>query len=898
MDRATRGRFGKLWTHVALCASLVACQAAPVALQTADVHPFASFTVDRQAVLENMAHPPVQDWTYQRLTTAEADRIRHNTPIKPPSFGIQALGYKTSFSTTTNGKLTSSPAYDWKKNRSYALTNDGILLRYQHDASGNPTLIEAQQVTTDALNDDGSPIGGGGVAQTFSHTSITMSFNGKRAYVVSQEGNFIAIDVNTGDTLDSYNIGRNTAFTSTTLNYNIGGTLDFTGPEPTMPAPWIDALASRTDGTLDTVYILGNSGTAGSTNTVKLFRFTIGQDQSITTDETFTLSDSYTLPSIINAGAVHEGVRAAPIVLGGKAVIGTWVQDSTTTTTADFGRVYYYDTKCTTATVGSTTGMGPGNVTAPISLSAPVWATPAVDVDNSFVPYYAFVPVASSIAMIHLPTSQIGQSVSLLVDQQTPPTTYTYSYGKPVVTVTDPIVPPQSLNNYPYNDSTVEKTIYPDNTVGGTGTPCSVTLSDDNATNLRPSYTVNKTNDSFFSFRTYDADTDAEPFKGQYAYVKFTLDAANLTITGEPTPRALISSSVRLHCSVASNSAGAGGYPAFEGWVVKSEKNDGSGVDWDYDTITPNNRPTFFDGDAFDTAGDYSTSPLGNGDHDADKLIPSIVNNGTASTFQSTAGGLEYDWYTTGKIPENETRTFAFYDDLDHESSTSHDNGKPHNAGCPKFTNGGTGENKRPKLILELSSRGAPAPAMCIPVTIDSLYQQIWAVNTNAIYRVSYQTFTAAQYSAASIAESMASLADPTKTFYNMTSIGADAADGPLFAATGSPNTRFVGNRTAPLLTNGGVYVMDNDLDSSGRSIKTTLRKFGFGTIPTTTSDGTFPPVVSTLDITSGAGTVFADAACGTPYMVFEPNEARLYVGTFHPTAASPNNGRLWAFNL
>ena len=92
---------------------------------------------------------------------------------------------------------------------------------------------------------------------------------------------------------------------------------------------------------------------------------------------------------------------------------------------------------------------------------------------------------------------------------------------------------------------------------------------------------------------------------------------------------------------------------------------------------------------------------------------------------------------------------------------------------------------------MELSAAGLFSPAMTVPVTIDAWTQQVYAVNTNALYRLSYQSFTytgANQYNVACVQECLSNFADDQKAFYALTALGSNASYGPTFSSATAPS--------------------------------------------------------------------------------------------------------------
>ncbi|MDB5095585.1 MAG: hypothetical protein JWM80_6 [Cyanobacteria bacterium RYN_339] len=816
-----------------LVAALASC-AVPV-LQAADRAP--AFTLDRHELVQRMANPPVVDWSLTHYSTRAADQIRRNEPPAAKQRRVQALSQVSNFAI---GKCSNAPAWDLNSKHVYYLSDTGTLFQYTVAANGTTSLVMSAQVKDS-----------GGTNQTFANTQITLSNNGRRAYLTSLQGNFLVINTYTGACNFSAAIGLNTTFTQPAVAAG--------NPPSICLAPWIDNATSNSEGQWETVYALSNSGNAAA-NTCSLRRYAVVQIGTAATP-TVTLADTYSIPMNTTAPSL-EGVRVSPLVFAGKAVIGTW-KKNTTSAKLDIGQLIYYDTKCTAFTTSATSG--PGTIRT-IPVADPIWGVPTVDLDDNYAPFFVFVPTASAVTIIDINGAQTGQCPPLLVDKATPPTTDAAG---------GTVTPAQSLHLYPYNTAgIVNVNVNP--VVDASSNYESITISG-NATNLNDSASLTDLT-RFYSYRDYNGTA---PMDAAYAYAKFYFDPAIQTVGTEPTPRGINKVTVRLNANNSSNPGCCGQaydstIPTLDCWLVKSTLTTGAA--WTTTNITPGTRPTFLDGTSFN-------SPASNS-HPFDNL-PFDPTNNVGNRFRS---GNTYDWLADSLIAPGDTKTVGFYDDNDEVGNASN-NGKPHNIGTPLFDNG-TSSN-RPLLHVELSSAGLFSPTMTVPITIDSWTQQIYAVNTNALYRVSYQSFAytgANQYNAACVPECISSFADDQKAFYAMTALGANATYGPLFTHATAPTTRYVGNQCAPLLTYTSVFVQDNFMDTAGAYNRSSIREFTFGTVPTASAYGTPPVPTGTDQILT---TTAADAKGPGTYLVFDSDSTRLFAASYDPAAG----GRAWILN-
>jgi hypothetical protein len=818
--------------------ALVACTAPVPSAQQQPAQP--AFAIDRQALVQHMAYPDTVDWSANHYTTKDVDRIRHTVPTATSrQRRVQAMSQVANFAI---GKCSNAPAWDLNSKHVYYLSDTGTLYNYVVAANGATTLSSSGQVKNS-----------GGTAQTFANTQITLSSDGRRAYLTSLQGNFLVIDTATQACLYSTAIGLNTTFTQPAAASG--------APPSICLAPFIDPVTSRPDGYFETVYAIANNGTS-TTNTCSLRRWVVQVPVATPSAPTVTLADTYSIPMITTAPSL-EGVRVSPLVIGGKAMIGTW-KKNTTSSKLDIGQLVYYDTKCATQTTTSTSATAGTIRTIPVA--DPIWGMPAVDLDDNFAPFFVFVPTASAVTLIDVNGSQTGQCPPLLVDKSTVQTTDA-SGGT--------VTPASSLHLYPYNTSGIVA-VDIDPVVEGNGNYEAITISG-NATKLHDNNALTDLG-KFYSYRDYDGTS---PYDSAYGYAKFYFDPAVQTVGTEPSPRGINKLTVRLNANNSSNPGCCGKaydptIPNLNAWLVKSTLTTGAA--WTTTTITPGTRPTFLDGTTFNQPGDTS--------HPLDMLPPDPTNN-VGNRFRS---GNSYDWLADSLIAPGDTKTVGFYDDND-EVGNGGNNGKPHNVGTPIFDNGGT--SSRPKLHVELSAAGLFSPAMTVPVTIDAWTQQVYAVNTNALYRLSYQSFTytgANQYNPACVQECLSNFADDQKAFYALTALGSNASYGPTFSSATAPTTRYVGNQCAPLLTFSSVFVQDNYMTNAGVYNRTTIREFNPGTVPTASSYGTPPVATGTDQILT---TLAADAKGPGTYLVFDSDSTRLFAASYDPAAG----GRAWIMN-
>lgn len=746
---------------------------------------------DRQAVLAEMAHPATSDWSDSRLTSVEVDRLRiqpvaadkRRSEAKAMQRKLLALSsaYNASSDgfggTASTGRISSAPAYSFWTDQGYWITEQGWLLR-RTMSSG---VTAAFRISS---------------TDTFVKTALTVSNDGLRVYVVSQQGRFYAFDTQTGANISG-------------SPFAMGGT---NGNVPNSSMAFIDPFASRDDGQIETVYAVTHTGT--------LNRFTVNALKTTpATAPTLTHTQAYALPTD-NTAPYTELFRSSPVAIGGKIVLGTWRRHSTDPT-LDNGRVLYYDTGLagipTSATQTTT-----GSLIRAVGMASPIWAAPAVEFNNSFVPVYAFAPTGYVVSMVDLATGDQAQSVPLLVNQTTPTS--------------------GSLANYNYGTSgvvTVTK-----NAVSGGG----VSIADDTSLTL-PLSGKWLDNGKFYAAKRYDGDV-ATPI---WAYTRFEVTNADVTVSG--AQRAIIDAKVQLKCIESSNANGASNPAPLRSFRV-SNHLAGTSTLWDETNITPTNRP------AFEDAASFTHSTLKA--HESVELLPNAGNSFTKNS--------NYNWSAKGLVTApGQFYSFGFaHDDLPYVNTASN-NGQPFKASTPQF-DGGT----NPRLILTLSGQGLETSTMSTPVTIDSLNKRIYAVNTNALYSMSYASATydglAEPFVSESLSERKTSFSDVNATYFSLTALGRNTSAGPV------SNSVYVANMTAPLFTGTNIYVQDHH----GGANATTVNRFTPG-LPATLAES--------FSLTGAS----ADAKRGTPYMSYDYVGSKLYLGSYDP--GSTTNGRVWVLN-
>ncbi|HEY9720380.1 MAG TPA: hypothetical protein V6D47_00075, partial [Oscillatoriaceae cyanobacterium] len=633
----------------------------------------------------------------------------------------------------------------------------------------------------------------------FTGCQPAMSFDCRRLYVCSLNGKFYAVDLATGTNLSG-------------TPYAIGGT---NASVAAAPPPFIDPLASRPDGQQETVYALTQTGT--------LYRFSVndpfGAVQGAPNAGTVTMSQSYAIPRD-NTAPYTEYFRAGPVVIDGKAVITSWRSNSTNSA-YDNGNCIYYDTGVRSYNPGNTTGM----LLTKTTVSAPVWAPPSVEFDTTggaATPVYAFFPTGHTATMVDLASTNSTQSCPLLVDN----TSRT------------------SGAMFPLTYSLTKNTA----SISATSSAC-LSVADSAAETGLPNGWKDLSN--LEGCAAYSGD-DPTPI---YGYVQFTIQPSDLSNgTGGYYP--IVASSVDLRCSSGSNTKGNLNTDPLE--VFEVSNNLSTGGAWTNTTVTPANRPTFPDGNAFNLANSTNES-----------AYATFSLQGSSYKKNST-----YSWAADALVNAVGTYSFGLVHPELPYVNTSAKKGQPFKDSAPYF-NAGTS----PTLTLYLSSKSLSTPTMTTPLTIDSLNKRVYAVNTNTLYLLSYASATydsaSDPFVAASLSERLASFSSVFGTYFCMTSLGQNSSAGPVSGST------YVANLCAPMLsTNGDIYVLDNHPTYN----HVTLNRF---TPPA--SSGSAPALAASIDLTSTA----ADAMAPAAMMVINDTGKYLYAGTYD-TAAGNNTGRAW----
>lgn len=723
----------RVLVHAVAVMTAIGCAGMPLRAPS-EGSPDGAFVLDPATQLEALARPEGLDWSYNRFASVAIDRLRRENPrpradaarslmAMPQVYAASATAFNGSAST---GRVTSAPAYAWRQRQAFWLTDDGWLLRYDLD---DASKAQVRVSTTD----------------TFANTALTLSADSKRVYFTSAQGKFFVIDIATLTHLGA-------------SPYALGGA---NANAPTIPAPWIDVLAGRPDGTIESVYALGNDG--------KLHRFHVSAPASGA--PTITKPNPYQLP-VNTAGSYTEIFTASPIVIRGKAYVGTYRRHATDAT-LHLGNLYVYDTGCAVATTANTAGANQLTV----GLSGPVWAAPALEFDDNLVPRLAFVPTGYTLTMIDVASGDKGESAPLIVNQTLPVS--------------------GSLLNYPYGTTGVSNL---DKMWSGNGL---ITIADNAATAIPTSGTWF---DKDRVFATFCIDgSDPTPI---WAYLKFDIAQADLVVGG--TERAIIDAKVELKCNSSSNSNGNLN-PApdpLRAFVVSN--NLSTGASWSSANMTSATRPPFADGTAFSHANlnSHSASELGN----------------AGNAFQT---GQKYTWSAKGLVSTVGTYSFGYAHPELPYANTAPNNGQPFKTSAPRFD----GSDKA-LLRITRSGEGFSTPTMSNSVTIDSYNRRVYVLNTNCLYSVSYESPTyeaGSPWSTTAFGERKAYFNSPASTYFHLTRLGQDLDSpgnaGPLSLA---PTKQYVSNTAAPLFDGTSIWVMDNHPGYN----RTAITKFTPGTPP------------------------------------------------------------------
>lgn len=746
-------------TSLALVAGCTAMPAAP--------GPAGGFALAPAEGLRALAEPTAFQWSTQLVNNPEIQRRR--TAFKDEMQARRSLQNVVQSwdedltdglygTTVVTGKISSAPCYFYGTGEAFWVTDTGWLLKY-NVGTGAKTAWRVS--TTD----------------TFPNTSVTLSFNGNRAYLVSAQGKLHVVSTVTG----AHATGSPLSLGGTNANVTFGTPV------------FVDPLASRPDSTFEMVYAMTASG-----QLKRIASTSTGSGNAI------TLAQTYTLPT-----ASNDIVRTSPVVLGGKAVVTTWRRSTAATYNHadDQGAVIYYDTKCTTPTAAATTGFG--QVIAPVVLEAPLWAPPAVEVDNALTPILAFVPAGNGVAMVDLGAGRSARSVPLVVDSATTATTgnlasYTYSAASSTLAA-----------KYPVTSGVA--------TISGAGT--------------------------LGTAQVYGAKQVSTTNTNQvYGYLRYTLADSELTTSN--VLKAVFNARLDLRCNASSNAAGMYNPLAPRIFRVHNQLTLGTGANWLSTNLAYSTRPPHMDGTAFDqTAGTLSA-----------RTSWELTRTGT-SVF---ASGADYAWNAKGKIGQpGQDYSFGFTHTQLHESPSLYAGllSQP----APRFLGGSTDTN-RPRLYLTVSTAGMANPTISAPVTIDSLYQQVYAVNTNALFKLSYVN------AATNWVQGAANFSEDDQTRFALTSLGSDGTNaGPLHTSS----TRFVENPSAPLFDGTYVYVHANHPGYTRSSIT----RFVGGTATATPSVSGTPLLLAT------------NSGGAAPFMSFDYASNRLFLATFNTTTSA---GKAW----
>lgn len=705
--------------HLALCAALAGCTGAPAVLPATP-----SISIDRQAFFERLAHPDTADWTVNRLTNPQVDKLRAQ-----PASGkeraqaammrrVQALSNQLSFSsvgvasTASTGRISSGSGYSFSTNEAYWITEAGWFIK-RNMTTG---VTSAVQISS---------------TDNFANTCLTISNDGLRAYAVSKQGRLFAWLTSNGSQI----VGS---------PFTIGGTVAQVTNNSC--APFIDALASRDDGEIETLYALSANGT--------LHRFYVNapHDAAATT-WSIARVQTYALP-VNNTAPYTEVFRASPVVIGGKVVVGSWRSNSGNAA-LDNGSLFYYDTGLngipSSATATSTPGMS-----RVVNLASPVWAPAAVEFDsNTLSPALAFVPTGYVVSMVDLGTGNQAQSVPLLTSLNSA------SQGGPASGV---------LSTYPYGSAGIQIINKPPVTNGV------ITIADTAAATQLP-------NGWKDLGETYGACTYDNSAAGNYpiwGYLKFFVSSTDVVVSG--TTRAILNAGIMLNCTAGSNTKGNANPQPLPVQMFRVNNNLTTGTAWDSTNMTPANRPSFEDGATLNMAnlGTHASVELSN----------------AGNSFKQNSA---YLWIGTSLISaSNQSFSFAMVSQDQAYVNSATNNGKPNRVATPRFNN--------PQLYLMLSGQGLTTPTMTTPVTIDSWNHRIYAVNTNTLYALSYASATgdptSTPYSTTYFPERANNFSDATQSYFALTNLGK--SQGPVSGSA------YVANDCAPLFTGSNIYVIDN----------------------------------------------------------------------------------------
>lgn len=685
-----------------LCAlALLGGCAAPAAVPSA----IPGFSLSLDEATRSLAAPETHQWSTGLVTSEQLQALGEDLRRAPATRRIQTMSFNSAainqlsaapgdFNSAASGRISSAPSYHFKTKRCHWLTENGWLLTFN-------TLTGAKQAVL---------VGQGG--DTFPTTAISLTSDGKRAYFVSLNGRLYAVDTETGAHISG-------------SPFAMGGANAANVPFGT--APFIDPLTSVVAGSAETVYAVNATGT--------LFRF-------VRAGSALVKAQEYNLAS--NTGGFTEYFRSSPVVLGGKAVVTTWRRSGTTNRADDEGALLLLDTQCRTITSNT---VAPGTLTR-FAVPDPIWAPPAVDVDNQLKPTLAFFPAGSGITMVDMLNWRSAQSVPLAVDNKA--------------------VTSGSLANYAY-------------TASGLGTITKTPATDAAA--------VVKQNNTVSTAGMYGAKQVSTADANQvYGYMKFSLRDTDVTTTGNVL-RVVADARLDMRCTTSSNHHGLYNPPPPRLFRTHNLTAGGLGAAWTSALLPFATRPPHMDGVAFDQTAANLTA----------RSSWELTRTGT-SIFQE---GWDYSWQARGLVTTpNQDVTIGMVHTQLHETPSL--TGATMGLTTPRFVGAEGTSATAPRLVLTLSNAGFSSPTLSPPVSIDARNRQIFVASTNGLFKVSYASATN------NWVESAANFADDNRTTYALTRLGRDGDAVGQAGVLHTTNTRFVENLTAPLFDGTYVYVQDN----------------------------------------------------------------------------------------
>ena len=342
-----------------------------------------------------------------------------------------------------------------------------------------------------------------------------------------------------------------------------------------------------------------------------------------------------------------------------------------------------------------------------------------------------------------------------------------------------------------------------------------------------------------------------------YGYIKFEVQNSDLSVGG--VTKVITDARLVLRCNQSSNALGIYNPTPLRAFRVSNSLGLlGWGNDWNNGNLGYLSRPGHMNGQMFDqTAGGLAANASW-------ELTPNTNN-----VYLS---GSDYTWPARGKVGSaNQDYSFGLVHTSLYETGVLLGLlSQP----APKFIGGHANANS-PKLVLTLSNAGVANPTLSAPVSLDSLNQQVFVANTNALFKVSYAS------AANNFAERAASLGDDSRTFFALTRLGLDTDSpgnaGPLQMA---PSIRFVENTTAPLFDGSFVYVQDQHPTFR----RTSISRFSVGAV------GAAPALSASALVSDALG----DAKLNTPYLVYDYESQRLMAASYDPVSAK---GHAWVMN-